>query len=615
MYTTILCFLIAVTIHVLAPVNQKATWSADGAILMVGVLAASWLIVSTRMRKLTRAAISEERRAQGLRPAFMGIVQDNQTLLLAPFAFFTYATDYNSLVVAPAMTYSQAVAGFLGIAPYLAMWMILWWEAYPLKSVLFGPGDTRFAFVKSHARMEAAAVAPWFVLLALGDVFALVWPAGAKFIDTHPLAQLFYAPLFLTLAAIFMPVLVKKIWGCKPVPPGPLRDKLEADVRGLGLQVREILFWPLLGGRLITAGIVGPVPRYRYLLITPALASILDADEMASVIAHEAGHVKHNHLWFYLLFFSGLLVGGLTIFFNLSSVATIWWGLAFPDAAASEWAGSALSIVMTIGMGFIIFFGFRILFGSLSRAFERQADLYSLEMMGRPGPIASALDSISAHSGNIRDLPSWHHGSVSERIRFITAAAMNPAVGLAHHRRIRLLKSVSSASILLLFAGAATLQLPSIGNGLNLWALEQGIETRVVMHPDDWRSWAKLGDIRLQQEKDSEALAAYMNAIRENPGDYNSLNNAAWLMATHQSPAVSDIDTAVKLARRAAEIMPAPYILDTLAETLAKTGDLPGAIDAMERALAGTTPGDPNRGEFEDKLDKLRRAKEASGTH
>lgn len=607
MYTTILCFLIAVTIHVLAPSNPKAVWSADGVGLMVAVFAVTWLLVRSRMKKLTRAALSEERRAQMLRPAFTRVVQDHQTLLLAPFAFFTYATDYNSLVVLPAMKFSQAAGGLCGLAPYIAMWIILWWEAYPLKSVLFGPGDTRYAFVKAHSRMEAAAVAPWFVLLALGDLFAILWPTGAKFLDTHPLAQLFYAPVFLTIAAIFMPVLVKRIWGCKPVPPGPLRDRLEADVKALGLPVREILFWPLLGGRLITAGIVGPAPRYRYLLITPALASILDADEMASVIAHEAGHVKYNHLWFYLLFFSGLLVGGLTVFFQLSSIAIAWWSLAFPEASGSEWAGSALSVAMTVGMGFIIFFGFRILFGALSRAFERQADLYSLEAMGRPGPIASALESISAHSGDIRDLPSWHHGSVAERVRYVSAAALDPALGLAHHRKVRWLKRTSIAAILFLFAGAATLQLPKVSDALHFAALEQGATSRVTMHPDEWRTWSKLGDIRLQRGREAEALEAYLNAARANPSDYNSLNNAAWLMATGGDPAIRNPADALRLATRAAMLMPAPYVLDTLAEAQEKTGDLAGAIATLERAISETTPEDPGRPALQEKLDALRK--------
>ena len=608
MYTTILCFLIAVTIHVLAPQNPEASWSIDSALLMVGVLVASWLFIRTRMRRKTLSALSEERQAAYLRPRFTMIVQDNQTLLLAPFAFFTYATDYNSLIVLPAARYSQAVGGLLGLAPYLLMWLLLWWEAYPLKSVLFGPGDTRPGFVKSHARMETAALAPWFVLLALGDLLTLLWPGGSKYLDTHPIAQLFYAPLFLGMAAIFMPLLVKRIWGCTPVPPGPLRDRLEADVARLGLKLRGILSWPLLGGRLITAGIVGPVARYRYLLITPALASLLDADEMGAVVAHETGHIRYNHLWFYLLYFSGLLVGGLALFFQLSSTALVWWSAAFPETAQAKWANSVASLALTIGMGTVIFLGFRILFGRLSRAFERQADLFALEAFGRPGPVISALEAISSHSGEIRDLPSWHHGSLTERIRFLSRAALDPLTAKAHHRAVARLKRTTTIAILFLFALAAAAQIPAVEKKAMLWSAEKGGMTRVGMHPEDWKSWTILGDLRLDQGRDKEALEAYMGSIRANPSDYNALNNAAWVLCTTSDSKVADPALAVELASRAVELMPAPYILDTLAQALFADGDVKGAVGAMERALAETPAGAPGRGAFEEKLLRMRSA-------
>lgn len=605
MYSTILCFLLAVTIHALAPQNPEATWSYSTAAMMALISAASWAFIRRNMRKLTLSALADGIVAQRLRPRFTNIIHHHQALLLFPFALFTYATDYNSLVVFQASRASQALGGLFGLLPYLLMWAVLWWEAYPLKSVLFGPGDTRAGFVKSHARMEAAVIAPWFALLAIGDAGSFLWPGASEYLDRHPLAQLFYAPLFLTLAAVFMPLMVKRIWGCAPLPPGPLRERIEASVKRMGLNVREILFWPLLGGRLITAGIIGPIPRFRYLLLTPALASILDQEELEGVIAHEAGHIRYHHLWFYLFFFSGILVGGLAVFFQFSTVALLWWLSAFPDLAEARWAEPMISAALTFGMGVVLFISFRVLFGRLSRAFERQADLFALEAIGRQGPITSALESISLNTGDMRDLPSWHHGSIADRVKFISLAATDPTVGRAHHRGVSRTKKLVTVVILLLFASAVALEIQAVNRSLRQWAVESGLEWRVKSHPGDWRNWYNLGVARHGAGKEREALDAYKAAISINPGEFNSLNNSAWILATTKDPALSDPARAVELADRAAMLMPAPYILDTLSQALYKAGDREGALKALDMAIGALKEGDPEASKYLEKRKQL----------
>lgn len=608
MYSTILCFLLAVTIHVLAPRSTTAALGFWQLFQIAAVLGGTWLAVRARMRRMTLSALASERYAEYLRPRFTHIIQHYQALLLLPFAIFTYGTEYNPLVVVPLSKLADVLGGLTGLFPYILMWLILWWESYRLKGLLFGRGESRLSFVLSHARMEAAVVAPWFVLLALGDLGALVWPQASLYLEKHPLAQLFYAPLFLTVASVFMPLLVKRIWGCTPLPPGPLRDRLNESVAKMGLKVREILFWPLMEGRLLTAGIVGPMPRFRYLLITPALASVLDADELDGVVAHEAGHIKYGHLWHYLFFFSGILVGGLAIFFQLSSAVLIWWFAAYPDLAANHWAEPGISAALTLGMGGVLFVSFRVLFGKLSRSFERQADLFALEMLGRPGPIASALETISANSGDIRDLPSWHHGSVAERVAYVNLAASDPTVGRSHHRSVRRLKRAIIAVVTVLFALAAFMQLPDIEQGLKLKAAKHGFTLRVGKAPDDWVARRLLGDIELEGGREAEALDSYLEAIRLNPEEATALNNAAWIMLTAADPSLQNPVKALELARRAAGLMPVPHILDTLAEALYRNGDPEGALAAIGVAIKALPPFTPDRAQY---LEKQRKYAEA----
>jgi Zn-dependent protease with chaperone function len=97
-----------------------------------------------------------------------------------------------------------------------------------------------------------------------------------------------------------------------PLPPGPVRDRLVAFCRSQGFH-SEIYSWPLFEGQVLTAGIMGIVPRLRFLLITPALLETLNEKEIDSVLAHEIGHVKHLHLILYLILFLGfsLLAGAV----------------------------------------------------------------------------------------------------------------------------------------------------------------------------------------------------------------------------------------------------------------------------------------------------------------
>ena len=61
--------------------------------------------------------------------------------------------------------------------------------------------------------------------------------------------------------------------------PGLLRSSIEQFCRRQNFS-SEILYWPLFEGKMVTAGVMGIVPKFRYLLLTPALLSALDQEEL-----------------------------------------------------------------------------------------------------------------------------------------------------------------------------------------------------------------------------------------------------------------------------------------------------------------------------------------------
>ena len=585
MYGSILNFLIAIAIQALAPREHGGKWSVAEIAHVLVYFAAAWVFVRFRFRRLMAGALHDDSAARALRVRFAGLVEAYQGGMLLPFALVVYTTHYPGLVIQPAAGRSETLASVLGVLPYVALLFILWWEAYPLQGVLLGRSGTRGRFVLSHARMELPVLVPWLALMAFSDLFGWVWPSGYALLEANPVLQLLYAPVFLALVGVFLPVLVKAMWGCEPIPAGPLRQHLESLCRDLGLKVRQILYWPLLEGRVLTAGIVGLVPRFRYLLVTPALVEVLPPAEMDGVVAHEAGHVRYRHLWFYLFFFVGY-VSLVAIFFRLAEAVIAWWGIADPQALRNPRTSIFTSAGMTGGMLVILFVYFRLLFGAVSRAFERQADVYALEVIGRPDPLVSALERISFFSGDIRDLPSWHHGSIGERVAFLTAAARDPERRRSHHRRVR--RTIAAIGLGVVAAAALAWDVHSgpLNRSLNVFVAEQGLLHRVNKDPKDASSWFRLGMIYYEQGKEGDAENAYEEAILYDPNNAEAMNNLAWLYVTTKDKDRYRPERAVVLARMAARLKPDPHILDTLAEAFYRVRDLPGALAAIEAALA-----------------------------
>ena len=195
------------------------------------------------------------------------------------------------------------------------------------------------------------------------------------------------------------------------------------------------------------------------------LAEVLNPEEMDGVVAHEAGHVRYGHLWFYLMFFLGYMCI-LAVFFRFVWTGLDWLSIANPELYQTLSSSKIIPAVLTCCVLVLLIVYFRLLFGALSRAFERQADAYALESIGRPEPLISALERISLSSGDIRDLPSWHHGSIADRVAFLAASAADPSHLAAHHGRVKRLTRYSTLGIVISAALAVGVHAGPIDDGL-----------------------------------------------------------------------------------------------------------------------------------------------------
>ena len=314
------------------------------------------------------------------------------------------------------------------------------------------------------------------------------------------------------------------------------RRELERFAEEKHFKVGDFMLWPLFGGETLTAGIVGMLPKWRYILITRGLLGLLNGDELKAVFAHEMGHVRRYHLLFYLAFFFcySILAYALSdlavLVFLRSPVVRDWLLNSEPINPA------LLSALTSIPMILMLVLYFRYVFGFFMRNSERQADLYALELIGHPFLLISSLRKIAFHSGQPEDLPSWHHYSIRQRIEFLLKAYEDPALIRKHHRKYYR----AMALFFLLVAGLSSLGF-SLGKTkvVRDWRTDVQlavIEREINRGQADHRLYSAYGSLLLERGRLTEAESVLRQSLEKAPRDASTLNNLAWLYATSQPP-------------------------------------------------------------------------------
>jgi Zn-dependent protease with chaperone function len=264
----------------------------------------------------------------------------------------------------------------LGTGPVLLGWLGLAWASYPVERAqregalldrlnaglnVHAPPGLRDALAMQFRTQVLFLLAPILATLAVRDVAAFAFAMAGSRITEGAEGILFLA----SLAVVFVasPELLVRVLRARPLPPSPLRDRLEVMAHRLGLRYRDILVWHTSYG-IGNAAVMGLVPRFRYVLLTDLLIETLDDRQIEAVFAHEAGHVRHRHLMWYVVFFAIFLL-------SMAGPAELVWREFDRLNVASRLLPSDLVV-------FVAFSGvFLAMFGMLSRLFERQADLYA----------------------------------------------------------------------------------------------------------------------------------------------------------------------------------------------------------------------------------------------
>ncbi len=500
-------------------------------------------------------------------------------LAIAWLFFYIYVLNLNIILSAlPGFDKFETISGLTGIALYLAHLCVIWFYAYPSYQAIHSSQMGRFDFIRGQLSFSVVILAPWFFISAALDLFQLIrMPA---FFESE-LGQYLIVCAALVAFVLFGPWLMVRLWRCEPLPEGYVRGELEKFCDRYGFRVGGFLLWPLFGGEMLTAGVVGILPGMRYILITSGLLGILGVPELEAVVAHEMGHVRKKHL----LFFLGLFILFSMAVYYLGDIVT---AVALSNRTILNWTmahDTGTYLVSSIPLLILVVVFFRYIFGFFLRNSERQADLFALQLLGNPFSLVSSFEKIAHHSGRIEDLPNWHHYSIRERIDFIMAASGDPGLIRKHNRKLygaAIAYVAVFCALLLGMAGASRTGLARNLRTENSLAL---LEHALAQKPDDAKLQGLYGGLLFEKGRYSEAESVLSAALAMDPQNASVLNNLAWLYATSPKP-YRNPSRALDLALRAVELSPQPNVLDTLAEAFYVNGRYKEAIAVINEAIS-----------------------------
>ncbi len=584
MFNNILYFIIVL---LLFNISQQESRPEDSLLFTLFMVFLTWLLLAVccrygfqRLQKRCRESEEDGR-----------LTADYHRLILrlSVFSIVIFALDVHLfhlkywLQAIPGFRFFSMLQGGIALLLFLLYLCTIWYFAHPAYRLIFKVSFTRRSFLLSHVRFNTPILFPWVILTLVHDVLTFVpWRGLASFMDS-PGGQVFFFAAFLSLLMVFMPRFIQTWWGCEPFSPSRKVWELEAFLRERSFRYRRLLRWPLFEGRALTAGIMGIVPRYRYILVTDGLMEALSVEELQSVLAHEMGHARYRHMLFYLIFLLGYMVlsfGLFDLFFTLLAAQPFF--VSVLEEGGSQ--GTTLFyLVLSLPLLGSMFIYFRYVMGFFMRHFERQADLFSAVVMGSPRGAISSLEKIAWMSGKIRDLPSWHHFSIRERVECLMRFFSDPGVFNRHRRFVRF---SLLGYVVCMLALVYLIHFSAAKESLTLTLLDRVLHQQIAEEPNNIELYQNLAMVYHRMGKLEKAMDTYERILRLDGSQSTALNNLAWLLVTIPDETLRDRRRALELAKKAVALSRSPVFLDTLAEAYYVNGMTREAVETIREAIS-----------------------------
>lgn len=262
--------------------------------------------------------------------------------------------------------------------------------------------------------------------LFLLGIYSLIRRVGARWwIWASGFTAIAILLFMLALPSVIQPMFNKY----EPVPAGPVRVALEKIADDVGIPHDRIFLYD--GSRQsdrFTANVTGIGPTARIAISDVAMKEA-SLDEVRAVTGHEAGHYKLGHIWRTLVVMPLL---AMLIFWLVNRLFAPTARLLGSTAILSEPRGLPVFMVLSSVLSLLA----TPLQSSLTRIGESEADAYSLETVGLPDALASALIKTAEYRyprpGPLQEALFYTHPSVEKRVlRAMEWKAAHPAPTVA----------------------------------------------------------------------------------------------------------------------------------------------------------------------------------------
>ena len=236
--------------------------------------------------------------------------------------------------------------------------------------------------------------------LAAGAVFALF------IVGVTNLAPVLLLPLFYRL---------------KPLDRESLRVRLLSLAERAGARVLGAYEWGLGEKTKKANAALAGLGTTRRILVSDTMLTEYSEEEIEVVLAHELAHHVHGDVWKGIVFESALVVVGFYLASRALAVLVAPVGLR----GAADIAGLPL-LLLAAGAVSVVMLPVA---HAMSRAHERRADRFALDLTGNPGAFISAMRRLGAqhlaeeHPSKIVQWLFYNHPPIRERIAAAQAFA------------------------------------------------------------------------------------------------------------------------------------------------------------------------------------------------
>ena len=230
---------------------------------------------------------------------------------------------------------------------------------------------------------------------------------------------------FQLLVMVLYPIVIAPLFNkFIPLDKSTLKADIEQLAKKEGIEIEEIYQMDASRRTRHTNAYFSGIGKAKRIVLFDSLIQSHSQEEVLSILAHEIGHLKKNHIKKQLIISS---IVSLFLFFMASKLITcrvLYESFGFSNTP--YYVGLFLVGILWEPVSFFL----SPVGMAISRKFEREADYYSIEITKRAKPLSTALKKMAKENlSNLRPHPlyvffNYSHPPLLERIEYLEAHEM-----------------------------------------------------------------------------------------------------------------------------------------------------------------------------------------------